>query len=52
MAKTLVRNLNRALGALAAAARAADAVERHRTPRRQDLQALGIDPVAYGTIGR
>ena len=52
MANALVRNLNRTLGALAAAARAADAVERHRAPRRQDLQALGIDPVAFGNIGR
>ena len=52
MASAFVRNINRTLGALGAAARAADAVESRRTPRKQDLLTLGIDPAAYRGIGR
>ena len=36
--------------ALAAAARAASAVESRRSPRGEDLKALGIEPANYQRI--
>ena len=44
MRNTFVRNVSRGLAAFAAAARAANAVETHRSPRGEDLKTLGIDP--------
>lgn len=40
---TLTRSFHRTFAALAAAARAASAVESHRTPSGEDLRTLGID---------
>ncbi|MBL8596620.1 MAG: hypothetical protein JNL14_02655 [Devosia sp.] len=39
----LILSFHRTFAALAAAARAAGAVESHRTPRGEDLRTLGID---------
>ena len=52
MANAFVRNINRTFGMLAAASRAASAVEAHGRPRRQDLVTLGIDPKAFRGISR
>jgi hypothetical protein len=46
----LTLSFHRTFAALAAAARAASAVESRRTPHREDLKALGIDPAAYRRI--
>ena len=43
----LTRHFHRTFAALAAAARAAGAVESHRTPRGEDLKTLGIDPEQF-----
>jgi hypothetical protein len=51
MPKTkLTRRFHETFAALAAAARAASAVESHRTPRGEDLKTLGIDPAAFGRL--
>ena len=50
MAKTLVRRFHRTFAALAAAARAANAVEEHRRPQSSDLKTLGIDPAAFDSM--
>ena len=39
----LFRSFHRTFAALAAAARAAGAVESHHTPRGEELRTLGID---------
>jgi hypothetical protein len=46
----LTRSFHRTFAALAAAARAASAVEAHRTPKARDLEALGIDPAAFKNV--
>lgn len=51
MTNAFVRNVNRTLGTVAAAARVANAVKIGRTPFKKDLEALGIDPVAFRNIG-
>ncbi len=43
----LTRHFHRTFAALVAAARAAGAVESHRTPRGEDLKTLGIDPEQF-----
>ena len=52
MTNAFVRNVTRTFGALAAAARAANAVDSRRNPRAQDLVTLGIDPTAFRDINR
>lgn len=44
-ARTL--SFHRTFAALAAAVRAASAVESHRNPRGEDLRTLGIDPEQF-----
>ncbi len=51
MTSRFVRSLKSVAGTIAAAARAGSAVEEGRRPRRQDLDALGIDPGAFRAIG-
>ena len=46
----LTLSFHRTFAALAAAARAASAVESRREPRGEDLKTLGIDPAAYRRI--
>lgn len=53
MPKTaLTQRFRAAFAALAAASRAANAVESSRTPRGEDLRTLGIDPATFSRIGR
>lgn len=47
----LTLSFHRTFAALAAAARAANAVDTCRAPRSDDLKALGIDPADYRRIG-
>ena len=44
--------LGRAIAVFGAASAAAAAVESGRRPRAQYLGTLGIDPVAFNTVGR
>ena len=46
----LTLSFHRTFAALAAAARAAYAVDSRRTPRAEDLKALGIEPATYQRI--
>jgi hypothetical protein len=46
----LTRSFHRTFAALAAAARAAGAVESRRAPAAADLKALEIDPAGYKRI--
>ncbi len=46
----LTLSFHRTFAALAAAARAASAVESHRSPRGQDLKTLGIDPAVFRNV--
>ena len=46
----LTLSFHRTFAALAAAARAAGAVESNRSPRGGDLKTLGIDPAAYRNV--
>jgi hypothetical protein len=46
----LTLSFHRTFAALAAAARAASAVESRRTPRGEDLKALGIEPDAFRRV--
>ena len=46
----LTLSFHRTFAALAAAARAASAVESRRVPRGEDLKALGIEPAIYQRI--
>jgi len=50
MRTRLIRNFNRTFATLAAAARAANAVEEHRRPQASDLEILGIDPKGFKTL--
>ena len=50
MANKLVRRLHRTFATLAAAARAANAVEVHHRPHTRDLETLGIDPTAFNRL--
>lgn len=50
MPNKIVRRFHRTFAVLAAAARAAGAVESHRAPRARDLAELGIDPDAFKRI--
>ena len=50
MARTLVRRLHRTFATLAAAARAANAVEDSHRPQARDLETLGIDPRAFNRL--
>ncbi|HEY0853802.1 MAG TPA: hypothetical protein VGD86_03160 [Devosia sp.] len=50
MTKTVIREFHRTFKALAAAARAANAVEEQRRPQARDLQTLGIDPGAFDSV--
>ena len=50
MPNTIVRNFHRTFAALAAATRAAHALEARRAPHAADLKALGIDPTAFHRI--
>ncbi len=52
MTKTLVSRFHRTFAALAAAARAANAVEAGGNPRGRDLDALGIDRTDFRNINR
>ena len=46
----LTLSFHRTFAALAAAARAASAVEARRAPRGEDLKTLGIDPTSFQRI--
>ena len=46
----LTLSFHRTFATLAAAARAASAVEARRAPRAADLRALGIDPADFGRV--
>jgi MoxR-like ATPase len=46
----LTLSFHRAFAALAAAARAASAVDSRRTARSEDLKTLGIDPAVYSRV--
>ena len=46
----LTLSFHRTFAALAAAARAASAVESRRSPRGADLRALGIDEAAFRRV--
>ena len=46
----LTLSFHRTFAALAAAARAASAVESRRVPRGEDLKALGIDEAAFRRV--
>ena len=46
----LTLSFHRTFAALAAAARAAGAVESRRTPRSEDLKTLGIDPAQFRNV--
>lgn len=46
----LTLSFHRTFAALAAAARAASAVDSRRNPRSEDLKTLGIDPAAYRNV--
>ena len=46
----LTLSFHRTFAALAAAARAANAVETRRTPRAADLKTLGIDEAAFQRV--
>ena len=50
MANALVRNFHRTFAALAAAARAASAVEARRMPSEADLKKLEIEPRVFRGI--
>jgi hypothetical protein len=52
MPDNLIKRFNRAFATLAAAARAANAVDSGHAPRTNDLKELGIDPVAFKSIRR
>lgn len=52
MTRIALRSLKSTFGALAAAIRASNAVERGARPRDEDLQTLGIEPAAFRRIGR
>ena len=45
-----IHSFQRTFAALAAAARAANAVETHRSPRGEDLKTMGIDPAAFQRV--
>jgi hypothetical protein len=46
----LTLSFHRTFAALAAAARAASAVESRRNPRSEDLKTLGIDEAAFRRV--
>ena len=46
----LTQKFHRAFVALAAARRAANAVDAHRAPSQDDLRTLGIDPAAFRNV--
>lgn len=52
MSNRFVSRFKSTVGALAAAVRVGSAVENGDRPRRKDLDALGIDPAAFRSIGR
>ena len=47
---SLTRSFQRTFAALAAAARAASAVEARRAPRNEDLKTLGIEPDQFNNV--
>ena len=47
MTRTFVRKFHRTFNALAAAARAANAVDNGHRPRAEDLTTLGINPADF-----
>ena len=50
MSNALVRNFRRTFATLAAATRAASAVEVRRLPSEADLKRLGIEPTIFRSI--
>lgn len=52
MRNNLIARLGKTFSTLAAAARAANAVDNGSAPRAGDLKELGIDPVAFRSINR
>ena len=52
MQNTLIKRFHETFATLAAAARAAGAVDVGRKPKSEDLKTLGIEPAAFRHIGR
>ncbi len=52
MRNNLIKQFGNAFATLAAAARAASAVDNGNAPRVNDLKELGIDPAAFRNIKR